>query len=521
MRLHSSWLGNNGKPVATSKGPRYQARWRLIGDGIRGWKEYKFTGFVTKASVLHFFEELDKAHYGLIDPNGRTWRFDAHGHPTNLRETDETVLGALNVYVLSRWHTDWQEAQRTKVRGRLLRVVVQLTTCTDHQRQEIFEALETQRTDRGQRPWPTTRTQWVARWLRDHAFYPDKDEVLSPELAEAKLWLETVSLPLCALSVKYVTDLRLRLVGKGDGLLAPSTQRAYWSGVVTPFLDWLFETGLVERHPLRGQKKMKRDIQGEKPDPTKILTPAHVEAQSAWFQRHYGDEWAFFPLIGTYCALRIGEALHIRLSDFFLRNGRWYLRLDLQIHRVTKACSSDGKGKKVGQLKSQRDTRPKSREIPLPAKVAARLVALFGDRLGTDTTHLFRGPRGAVGNTSGAREWWERSLAEVVVPTAPRLAGLTPHAMRHAGMTFWFAQKSDEKRIQQWGGWESLVVMHDVYRGVLDSMEEIDLVGMDRFAETWLPEEAEDGSVEVKADCASNGSQVVDLAEWRQRRTGA
>jgi integrase len=508
-------LGNNGKSVATSKGRRYQVRWKLHCDGIRNLKECKRTDFVTKASAQYFMEELDKAHHGVTDTGGRLWRFDAQGRPTNLRETDETVLGALDVYVLSRWHTDWQEAQRTKVRGRFLRVVVQLTTCTERQRQDIFEALDAQRTDRGQRPEPTTRAQWVARWLRDYAFYPDKDEDLSVELADAKAWLESVSMPLCALSVKHVTDLRLLIVGKGDGVLAPSTRRAYWSGAVVPFLDWLYEIGLVERHPLRGQKKMKRDIRGEKPDPTKILTPAHVAAQSAWFQRHYGDEWALFPLIGTYCALRIGEALQIRLCDFFLRSGRWYLRLDLQIHRVTKACSNDGKGKKIGQPKSQLGTRPKTREIPLPAKVAVRLVDLFGDRLGTDTTHLFRGPRGAVGNTSGAREWWERSLAEVVVPTAPRLARLTPHAIRHAGMTYWFAQKCDEKRIQQWGGWESLVVMQDTYRGVLDSMEEMDLAGMDRFDETWSFEDEADPFEDD--DNSSVGAKVVDLALWRQR----
>ena len=514
MRLHSSWLGNNGKPVATSKGRRYQVRWKLYRDGIRKLKECKRTDFVTKASAQYFLEELEKAHHGVTDNNGRLWRFDAQGRPTNLRETDETVLGALDVYVLSRWHTDWQDAQRAKVRGRLLHVAVQLTTCTDRQRQEIFEALEIQRTDRGRRVEPTTREEWVARWLRDRAFYPDKDEELSPQLADAKEWLGTVSLPLCALSVKYVTDLRLLVVGKGDGVLAPSTRRAYW-GVVAPFLDWLFETGLVERHPLRGQKKMKRDIHGEKPDPTKILSPSHVAAQAAWFQRHYGDVWANFPLIATFCALRIGEALQIRLSDFVMRNGRWHLRLDLQIHRVTKACSDDGNGKRVSQLKSQRDTRPKTREIPLPPKVAQRLVKLFGDRLGTDATYLFSGPRGAVGNSSGVREWWKQSLAEVVVPTAPHLAGLTPHAMRHAGMTYWFAQKYDEKLIQRWGGWESLVVMQDTYRGVLDSMEEIDLAGMDRFDETWSFEDEADPFEDD--DNSSVGAKVVDLALWRQR----
>ena len=53
---------------------------------------------------------------------------------------------------------------------------------------------------------------------------------------------------------------------------------------------------------------------------------------------------------------------------------------------------------------------------------------MFGGRLGVDDVYLFVSPRGTVANDS-------------------------PHAMRHAGMTNWFAQGIDQKRIQGWGGW--------------------------------------------------------------------
>jgi len=283
-----------------------------------------------------------------------------------------------------------------------------------------------------------------------------------------------------------------------------------------PFLNWLYETEMVERQLLRGQSKLKRDLQGEQPDPDHIFEPAHVALLAGWFRRHYGEIWELFPLIATFCALRIGEALHVRLSDFVLRRGRWYLRVSDQIHRVTKAYSDDHEGKQVSPTKSRRATTPRTREIPLPPKVAQRLVELFGERLGRDDTHLFRGPRGAVGNTGDVRKWWEEALREVVVPIAPRLAGLTPHAMRHTGMTYWFAQKFDEKLIQRWGGWKSLVVMHDTYRGVLESLEEIELAGLDRFDETWV---LEDDAELTTSSSSSEGASVTDIASWRGARS--
>ena len=516
MRLLSSWLGNDGKPVTTASGPRFQVRWRVLGDGVVRVKECKCSDFVTKAKAKYFMEELDKAHHGATDPNGRTWHFDAAGRPTNLLAADQTVLGAIDLYMKNRWFTEWQESQRTKVRGRMQRVAIQLTSLSTVKKKMLFEALDAQRTDRGPRPDPTTREQWTARWLRDHAFFPNQDEDLSSEMAEAKAWLETLSMPLCTLGLDEVTDLRLLIVGQSSGKnLEHNTRRAYWNGVLVPFFNWLYESGMVERPLLRGQPKLKRDIHGERPDPTKILAPGNVAAVAAWFQRNYGDNWELFPLVATFCSLRIGEALNIRLSDFVLRRGRWHLRLNDQIHRVTKAYSDDGKGKQVSATKSRRDTTPKTREIPLPPKVAQRLVDLFGDRLGTDTTHLFRGPRGAVGNADDVRKWWQQALAEVVVPSAPNLAGLTPHAMRHAGMTYWLAQKFDEKLIQRWGGWESLVVMHDTYRGVLESLEEIELAGLDRFDETWELENTDESTPSTES---LGGARITDLAMWSRTR---
>lgn len=512
MRLLASWLGNDAKPVATANGPRYQVRWRVLGDGTARVRECKRTDFATKAKAKYFMEELDKAHHGVLDANGRTWRFDAKGRPTNLREADTTVIGAIELYVRNRWFTEWQAAQRAKVRGRMQRVAIQLTTLTRAQKNALLVAFEEQRGDRGQRPAPTTVEQWAARWLRDHAFLPGRDGELTAELVAGRAWLERHSLSLCALGVSEVTDLRLVLVGgNGAGELEHNTRRAYWNGVVVPFFSWLYEAGMVERSLIRGQPKIRRDLQGERSDPNQILEPRHVALLAGWFRRYHGETWELFPLIATFCALRIGEALFIRLSDFVVRNGRWYLRVGMQIHATTKAYSDAGSGKEVSKPKSRRDTTPKTREIPLPPRIARRLEAQYGDRLGRDDAHLFRGPRGAIGNTTDVRKWWKAALAEVVAPEVPRLANLTPHAMRHAGMTYWFAQGIDEKLIQRWGGWESIVVMQDTYRGVLESTQEIDLCGLDSFDETWTFE----GRPEVED--ATDG-RVVYLGQWRRSR---
>lgn len=68
----------------------------------------------------------------------------------------------------------------------------------------------------------------------------------------------------------------------------------------------------------------------------------------------------------------------------------------------------------------------------------------------------------------------------------------------------------DHKRIQLWGGWSSLVQMLDTYRGVLDSLEAVDLAGIDGLARTGA------ANLDTAIDDAS--ARVVDLSQWRARR---
>ena len=66
---------------------------------------------------------------------------------------------------------------------------------------------------------------------------------------------------------------------------------------------------------------------------------------------------------------------------------------------------------------------------------------------------------------------------------------------------------------QRLGGWKSLVVMQDTYRGVLESLEEIELVGLDRFDETWVFDSLNEADEVAEAGETLN----VDMATWRAR----
>jgi len=52
-------------------------------------------------------------------------------------------------------------------------------------------------------------------------------------------------------------------------------------------------------------------------------------------------------------------------------------------------------------------------------------------------------------------------------------------------LTGGFVQGIDHKRVPLWGGRTSLWEILDAYRGVLDSLEEVDLAGIDELDVAW------------------------------------
>ncbi len=499
MRLLAAWIGNDRKAVRTARGPRYQVRWRLDPGAGRRPVERKATEFRTLAAARAFVERLERAEYGVDG-----WRLDADGRPTQEPVGATSVFAALEVYAASRWNSVWQTASRSKVRMRLVELVVR-TLEPRGERDALAAALEEQRPDR-RRAEPRAPVEWAARYLRDHGLRPAPAE-MGDEMAAARRWIEARSIPLTALTMERVAELRDHFTRSS---LAPQTARTYWSGTVMPFLTWLVDTEQIGRGVVKALPKQRRDVENERPDPRRVPEPSQVELVAAHFAEHHGDKWATFVRLATWCALRISEALDLRGTSFFEQRGRLYLRVATQQRRVTGVDSDDGATLVRTGTKAARDRQARPREVPLPRWLEREVRELLGARLGADGTLIFTGPRGAAAPAEAVRRWWREAVDEVLVPAAPDLAGITPHAMRHAGMTYWFAQGVDHKRIQLWGGWASLRVMLDTYRGVLDGLEEVDLAGID--SDGSLSRLGGDPGL---AECV--GAKVVDLSAWRRR----
>jgi len=77
----------------------------------------------------------------------------------------------------------------------------------------------------------------------------------------------------------------------------------------------------------------------------------------------HGLVWETFVLLTGYCALRISEALDVRLDSFEKRNGRWWLNVATQEHRAVAACSDTGATKERMRTKS-RVVVPGTRLVP-------------------------------------------------------------------------------------------------------------------------------------------------------------
>jgi integrase len=521
VRLDNAWIGNHGKIVTLPRksGPngesrsikRWQVRWLLnVGPGLP-LVERKATTFRTKALAESFIKELEKAHYG-----NDGFHFNDEGWPTNLVASPTSVLDALNEYVLGRRSTVWKENQRTKTRGRLLQLVA-LTVKRPRDQAILLEGLETQRTDRGARPDPTSTVEWAARWLRDYGLQPTL-VTTDTQLLAGKSWLESNSVSLSRLTdTEQVTRIRLHFT---EGRCY-STQRTYWKGAVVPFLNWLHETQKVERNLMLGQPKLGRDMEAERPDPSRIPSPAELAAIADQMGIAHGPKWDLFVRVAGYCALRISEAFAIRYDSFVRKDGRLWLVVSAQEHRVVSSSSDDGATKVRTGTKSTRDRTPAPRMVPIPEGLATRLEQFGGDRLCHDSDHLFTGPRGAVANDATVRGWWHEAVA-TALPNHPRLVGIKPHVLRHAGMTYWFASKVDEKRVQMWGGWISLVQMLDTYRGVIDSLEHLNLEGIDQFA--LMNERPEVAPPSLKEALIASPpvdvemGNVVNLDDYRRRR---
>ena len=499
MKLISAALGNNRKPVKTAKGPRYQVRWYVDVGGGR-FKEKKLTSFLTVGEAKLFIEQLRKADFAVDD-----WHFTPDALPSNDVVSPTSVLDAVESYFKTRWDSEWSDNQRTKVRGRFLTFVC-VTLNQTRDQALLRQAFESQRKDRGVRPDPTSPAEWAGRWLRDCALLPNSDELVDPNLIKGRDWVTSRSLSVSQLDLAAVTRVKSTFTLG----YSPNTARTYWTSTIMPFLTWLEETNLVERNPASGQTKIARDANSERPDPRRIPMPAQVAEMAERFGAAHGGNWDLLILLGSYCALRIGEALALQTNSFYRRpDGRLVVEITAQEKRVVGSSNDDGKTRVRTGTKARKNHTPPPRRIPIPAQLEAQLVERFGGELGTGDRPLFVGPRGAVGNYDSVREWWTLLIDEMF-PEGHRLAGITPHSMRHAGMTWWFGARYDEALIQKWGGWQSLKVMLDTYRGVLDDPDAVDLSAMDKFEATSLGEQPQSDGPPLPSETVETGMPMIE-----------
>lgn len=507
------WKSPKPKEVTNAAGQRrFQVSWRL--DAGRHDKNRKRSDFTHRADAAEFLRVLVKADHRVDG-----WTFDHDGTPVQVSMLADSVLATVTAYVDARWSVDWQDAQRTKARGRLQELII-MTVAAPKDRAALFTAFAHQRTDRGARPEPRTTVEWAARWLRDHALLPHRP-VTDQRVSAGRDWLERESLPVTELTPQMLATLRTHFVGNRDR----STGRTYWQGCIVPYVNWLVNTDVLPKSPLSGMPTLARDLGREQPDPREIPDPHEVDRLAEWFGQRHGERWALWLLLVAYCALRKAESWAITGTSFVRRDdGRWLLEVEDQERRMVRSSSDDGTTTRTRKrTKSTRDRTGRLRTIPIPVFVATRLEQHFGDRLGTDVRPLFIGKRGAVAPTSV--DSWFRDAVRDLFGEDPHLCRTTIHTLRHAGMTYWFAAGIDHKRAQFWGGWHSLKQMLDTYREVIRSLEAEQLEDLDNFHARWQSRFSSDGhgpdsatSIPPSGSTRDSSATVIDLSQFRHHR---
>lgn len=506
MRLLHVAYDNGGEPVQMKAGKRYRLRWKLNPGGGKPTKERAQGGFRTKGEAEAFMSALRRADMRIDG-----WTFDHKGEPVRVDSCGISIVNAADTYYVGRWD-DWSENQRVKVRGRLCEFVA-LTVARPVDRKKLLVAYESQRNDKGPRTEPCTRIEWAGRWLRDHAFLPHAPEPDERAL-DGRRWLEAESLPVAAIDPDFVLSIRKHFTAG----YPQSTARTYWQSSIVPFVNWLVDTRKLPLSPLVGARKMKRDMEIERPDPREIPDPRELAGFAEEFRRRHGVLWQLWVLLSAFCSLRISESMAVTFDAFSCdRQGRWWLDVRAQERTVTKAYSDDGKTSRVRtKTKSTFDRTPPPRLVPIPAHLALRLQAHFGDRLGIDKAHMFVGARGAIAPVASIREWWPLAVT-CVFGDHPHLGDMKPHTLRHAGMTYWLAAGIDHKTVQRWGGWTSLKEMLDTYRGVIRSLEGEQLGDLESFHHRWGAPLAAESSTAVDAGETAD-AVVIELFAKRINR---
>lgn len=447
----------------------YRVRWRVYDDTTGQSVARKKGDFLTKGAAEAFIENLTNAN---LRRDG--WSLDRRGHPAPPAAPEATGAATIQVleeFVAQHWGTQWRSARsKEKNRGRLL--VVAATLLQDPlEADAVLRSLDASRGGRGERPSPSSPAEHAGRYLRDHALDPGQhDRELGPTATAARDWLLGRSLP-----VDQIDDVQLQrvrsvlLTGRRS-----STATTYWATVKT-FLTWLVTSGRISANPSAGMPRIQRDLAAEAVDPERVPDTDELWRLAHTAEDRYGLAVSALIVALFFAALRIGEAAGLQRRDIeFTSSDQAWITVRSQSDRVTARYSADGSTTHEGPPKGRTSGPQARRRIPIPRQAASVLRRHLDSNVGSDASaRLFTQPRGGVLNSDAfRRDRWHPLVEQVFEPDHP-LAAITPHDLRHGGMTRWLRRGVPFKKIQRFGGWASLKVMLDVYAGVLPDDDDV------------------------------------------------
>jgi integrase len=382
---------------------------------------------------------------------------------------DLTTAALLDAYWRVHW-SSYSPSTRSKTRGRLIVMVASLLE-PSRSAKMVVRALY--RLNHGTRSLPTTSSSAevrAARYLHGH-FLPRQDRSLDKAHSEpsrdevrSARWIAAHSKLAAEISDEDLMQLRIDLGGN-----TYQTRRTYWAGIEA-VLHWALATGRLAADPSIGLPKVRRIIEVEKPVADRVPEESEIWEVAELGRVMIGEWFAVAVLLGGYGALRAGELVALRREclDFTEPGGLW-LTVAAQRRRFSKRHSDDGVSTSDFAPPKGRIAGPAaSRRCYIPDLVATEISGFVSQRARSD--FMFMTPRGTLQDVTSFRDAWTRVVG--ALPAGHRLLGITPHSLRHAGMSMWLGKGVDLKLIQAWGGWHSLKVMLDTYAALLPGAEE-------------------------------------------------
>jgi len=443
---------------------RWFVRWRVYDtEGL--FAQPKRGGFVLKGHAEAFADRLRDAEAGR-----KGLVLDGRGYPTEERfeeeEADLSVYDAVGEWVLAT-NRDLAAARRRHRATVASRIIA--ATLTDRALREAV-LVELDGRPSSKRPSADAPIAQVIVYHLRYQHLPGErrvpDEELTPQERRARDALRSSSRALDAVTDEHLNAIWDLLVAGREY----ETARSYW-GHLKALARWCSETGRCERNLLAGRAGVKREPGFERVDPSRTPDVAEVNLIDAYINEHYarGHDEGLCVQIKANAMLRIGEAVDLRRADLRRDDDRYWVRVQAQARGRNGQYAWDDRG--AGRAKPKVKVRRTGVEVPLPVHLTERIDAHLATVDTAPDQRLFRGPRQPHLAVETFRAHFEAAVA-VLFPAPHRLANMTPHALRHAGVTWLLRSGCSTKLVATWGRFRRTSVMLDVYQDVLPSDDE-------------------------------------------------